>query len=188
MIDKKTIRERLKKELAKISQQAYEEKSNRIAHSLFSQNQWKKSDTIGITISRFPEVDTYSIIKQGWTEGKQMVVPKCEPKTKQMHFFKLESFDQLETVYFGLLEPNPTTTMKVDQKAIQLLIVPGLAYTRGGYRLGFGGGYYDRFLQSYAGETMSLAFSEQLQDELPIEQHDLSVEQIITDHEVIICE
>ena len=68
---------------------------------------------------------------------------------------------------------------------IDLLIVPGLAYTQAGYRLGFGGGYYDRFLRDYDGKTISLAFNCQMIPQIDLEEHDLPVSKIITNTEVI---
>ena len=64
-----------------------------------------------------------------------------------MDFRVLENFDQLETVYFSLLEPIESQTTLIDPQEIELLLVPGLAFTKAGFRLGVGGGYYDRFLE-----------------------------------------
>jgi 5-formyltetrahydrofolate cyclo-ligase len=75
--------------------------------------------------------------------------------------------------------------MEVDASRIDLMIVPGLAYTREGYRLGFGGGYYDRYLQNYHGKTISLAFNEQLVPNFLVEEHDIPVSEIITNLGVI---
>ena len=79
-----------------------------------------------------------------------------------MDFRILDCFDQLESVYFGLLEPIESKTKKVEPKEIDLMIVPGLGFDKDGFRLGVGGGYYDRFLQNYNGNTLSLAFQEQM--------------------------
>ena len=141
---------------------------------------------IGITISSPPEVDTFQIIRKAWDEGKQIVIPKCLPKERKMDFRKLERFDQLESVYSGLLEPIESKTNLVEPSDIDLLIVPGIAFDSEGFRMGFGGGYYDRFLQSFKGNTVSLAFREQIVSNLPKEDHDIPVEKIITDEEIFI--
>ena len=83
---------------------------------------------IGITISIPPEVDTYQIIRNAWDEGKRIVIPKCLAENRQMDFRELERFDQLESVYFGLLEPIESETNLVEPKDIDLLIVPGIAF------------------------------------------------------------
>ncbi|MFL6562555.1 MAG: 5-formyltetrahydrofolate cyclo-ligase, partial [Bacillus sp. (in: firmicutes)] len=97
----------------------------------------------------------------------------------------LNEFSQLESVFYGLFEPKEEVTKEVDADRIDLMIVPGLAYTKEGYRLGFGGGYYDRYLQNYHGMTISLAFTDQLVPQFLVEEHDVPVSQIITNHGVI---
>jgi len=180
MIEKNAFRKEMKGKLQAISKAHYEHYSYQIAQTLYEDSLWKSAQMIGITISNPPEVDTYQIIRQAWKEGKTIVIPKCLPKEKRMDFRVLERFDQLESVYFNLLEPIAEKTKKVDPSEIELLIVPGLAFTKDGYRLGVGGGYYDRFLQHYKGKTASLAFQVQIVNQLPKEPHDLPVEKLIT--------
>jgi 5-formyltetrahydrofolate cyclo-ligase len=185
MEDKILIRKRMKAALSKLPNQTYEDYSNRIATTLYQQEEWNQSDIIGITISRAPEVDTYPIIKKAWECGKKVVVPKCDPKEKLLSFRTLTDFSQLESVYFGLLEPIIEETSQINPEEIDLLIVPGLAFTRDGFRLGFGGGFYDRFLANFTGKTISLAFNEQIISHFPIEKFDIPVSKIITTNEVI---
>lgn len=184
-MNKKQLRQEMREKLASISKQLYEEKSYNIAERLYKESNWLNAKTVGITISKPPEVDTYQIIRKAWEQGKTVVVPKCIPSNKQLVFRCLEDFNQLETVYFGLLEPKESITRKVEPNEIDLLIVPGLSFTKVGFRLGVGGGYYDRFLENYQGDKISLAFDIQIVPDLPVEEHDLPVDKIITDHEVI---
>jgi 5-formyltetrahydrofolate cyclo-ligase len=179
-MNKKEFRSFVLGELKKLSKPEYEQFSYEIANQLFADEFWKKAKTIGITVSNYPEVDTYQIIRKAWEQNKRVVVPKCHPKEKQMSFHELKQFTQLESVYYGLLEPIEALTSKVESVDIDLLIVPGLAFSNEGYRLGFGGGYYDRFLSDFKSNTVSLAFPIQLKDRLPIEKHDLPVQKIIT--------
>ncbi|PLR76955.1 5-formyltetrahydrofolate cyclo-ligase [Bacillus sp. V3-13] len=185
---KSEIRKMVKERLAALNKPLYEDKSYRIATKLFQDRSWLEAKTIGVTISNFPEVDTYQIIRKAWELGKRVVVPKCVPAQKQLIFRTLESFAHLESVFFGLYEPVEELTTPVDGETIDLLIVPGLAFGRSGFRIGFGGGYYDRFLAGYHGETISLAFREQMFEELPVEEHDLPVAKIITETEVIVAD
>ncbi|NMH69696.1 5-formyltetrahydrofolate cyclo-ligase [Bacillus sp. RO3] len=184
-----------KKELRKLQLQSLkvmdhtevQQKCFRIEQSLFESPEWKNSNTVAVTISKPPEVDTWNIIKRGWEEGKTMVVPKCFPKNHELVFYELHDFVQLEQSYFNLYEPDPDKSTAVNNKTIELIIVPGLAYTETGYRLGFGGGYYDRLLSAYSGITISLAFEEQMVGTLPIESFDMPVGTIITDKGRIDC-
>ena len=185
MVDKNSIRSQMKETLSAISKPFYEDYSYKIASQLFMDENWKKAQVIGITVSKPPEVDTYQIIRAAWELGKQVVVPKCYPREKKLSFRRLEEFAQLESVFYGLLEPKIDVTEEVSRDQIDLLIVPGLAFTKAGYRLGFGGGYFDRFLKGFSGNTLSLAFSEQMISEFPIEDHDVPVSKIITNDGVI---
>lgn len=185
MEDKRILRKRIQQQLSEITRPEYEHNSYEIAQRLFSEESWEQAEIIGVTISKVPEVDTYQIIRKAWQENKQIVIPKCYPEDKTMSFRTLKAFNQLESVFYGLLEPIEKQTKEVPKQNIDLLIVPGLAFTRDGYRLGFGGGYYDRFLQDYHGKALSLAFNLQLVSELPIEQHDIPIKRIITAEETI---
>jgi len=185
LTSKRFLRTILQQDLQKKPQQQYENQSTQIATRLFQTEEWRDATTIAITISRTPEVDTYPIIREAWEAGKTIVVPKCHKETRTMTFHRIQSFEQLETVFFGLLEPIVSQTVEVHKSKIDLVIVPGLGYTSKGYRIGFGGGYYDRFLSDYEGNTISLAFPEQIIPSLPLEPHDIPVKKLITSEEVI---
>jgi 5-formyltetrahydrofolate cyclo-ligase len=185
MNEKNLVRKKMRETLAALPKPYYEDYSDKIAKNLYNLENWSQAKMIGITISKPPEVDTYQIIRAAWESGKEVVIPKCLPKEKLLSFRKITNFSQLESVFYGLLEPKIEETIEVKPEDIDLLIVPGLAYTRNGYRLGFGGGYYDRFLTDYKGNTLSLAFHIQVIPQFDIEHHDIPVSKIITNHEVI---
>lgn len=185
MAGKNEIRQEMKEKLLKISKPVYEDYSYKIACRLFEQKDWLGAHSIGITVSKYPEVDTYHIIHKAWELGKRVAVPKCVPEKKRLTFRTLTDFSQLESVFYGLLEPIPEKTKEVQAIQLDLLIVPGLAYTKTGLRLGFGGGYYDRFLSDYSGKTLSLAFNEQIISDIPVKDHDIPVAKIITPDRVM---
>jgi len=187
-MDKKNFREMIKQKLSTIDEHTYQKWSSQIANELFQSKDWKKANTIGITISRGREVDTTQIIEQAWKEGKNIAVPKCYPNDKQMKFRYIRSFNQLESVYFGLLEPIIRETEPCEQHEIDLLIVPGIVFDQYGYRIGYGGGYYDRYLTSFEKNTLSLAFSCQMVDKVPTEKHDIRVSKIVTEQGMILCQ
>lgn len=179
------LRNEMKEKLAALEQPEYEQYSYMIANQLFKQPMWIDAETIGITISRKPEVDTWQIIRKGWELGKRIVVPKCEPSTKEMTFRVLTTFTQLEKIYYHLFEPIEKETEAVAQKEIDLLLVPGLLFCQNGFRIGFGGGYYDRYLTTFTGKTASLAFSFQVVEKLPVEDHDIPVQTIMTEKSIL---
>ncbi|WP_102345587.1 5-formyltetrahydrofolate cyclo-ligase [Bacillus sp. Marseille-P3661] len=186
-MNKELFRKEMKDVIQKIPTELHVQWSTQIANHLFNLKEWHEAKTVGITISREKEILTKPIIEEGWKEKKQMAVPKCHPKIKKMTFREITNFEQLEVVYYGLEEPIESITNPIMQENIDLLIIPGLAFDENGYRLGFGGGYYDRYLAGYNGMTIALAFKPQIVQKIPIEQHDLPVNLIITNEKVIQC-
>jgi 5-formyltetrahydrofolate cyclo-ligase len=187
MEEKKQIRKRMQAKLQQLTDEEKQTYDKQIAEKLYELPQWKNADTIAITISKGKEIDTIPIIKQAWSEGKTVSVPKCDPTTKSMAFRQITSFSQLESVYFGLLEPIETVTSEVNKSDMDIIIVPGICFSKNGYRIGYGGGYYDRYLQHVSALTVSLAYCFQVVDSLPIEEHDVPVQMIITNEGVIQC-
>ncbi|MGG0281747.1 5-formyltetrahydrofolate cyclo-ligase [Bacillus pacificus] len=179
--EKLRLRKQIIEHMNSLSRERYTNLSEQIAFSLYAQKEWAEAKTIGITLSMENEVNTYSIIEKAWEEGKKVVVPKCNKETRTMSFRQISNFDQLETVYMNLREPIPALTEEVNTDEIDLQIVPGVAYTERGERIGYGGGYYDRYLMHYKGKTLSLAYSFQMVDHIPIEPFDQNIEKIITE-------
>jgi len=185
MDEKKKIRRLMKEQLLHQMGSIREAKSEAIFDKAIALAELKHASCIGITISRDFEVNTRKLIEQAWLLSKKVAVPRCIPTTRKLDFYLLSSFDQLEIVYAGLLEPKVEETEIILSKDIDLLIVPGVAFTEGGDRLGFGGGYYDRFLPNYEGELLALAFDFQIVPFVPLEDHDVPVDLIVTEERVI---
>lgn len=129
---------------------------------LFEQQAWLEAKTIAVTMSMGFEVDTHPIILRGQEEGKQVLVPRTLPG-HQMEFVTVDEASKFEETHFGVLEPVGGKVLSPEQ--IDLVIVPGVAFTKEGKRLGFGGGYYDRYLAGYHGSTIALAMDVQLADD-----------------------
>lgn len=180
-MDKKTIRSNMKKRLNKLSNEEYIERSLIIHEKLLREPSIIEGNTIAITISNFPEVDTHELIQALWKANKRVAVPKCNPDTKEMTFYIFQSFEQLESVYYNLLEPIEELTQKVSKEELDVIIVPGIVFDLNGFRIGFGGGYYDRYLPGFNGHLISLAFHEQVVATVPKQSYDVPVRLIITD-------
>lgn len=186
-MEKSTLRKITLQVLNNLDLLEHQQKSDKIHKKLLVEESIKKAQVIGITLSSFPEVDTWGLIEELWKRGKRVVVPKCEPLTRGMTFYEIESFGQLEVVYMKLNEPIPNVTKKIEALLIGVLIVPGIVFNKKGYRIGFGGGYYDRFLSGYDGITIALAFNNQIVEEVPVERYDLPVDYILTEVTRIEC-
>lgn len=155
------------------------QESARLYNQLFSSSEWENSSVIATTMSGGIEVDTTPVIKQATLESKTIVIPKTLPNW-QMEFQILDFQTQLVKSKFDVLEPENGITVSKD--SIDLILVPGLGFAdAGNFRLGFGGGYYDRFLDDYSGKTISLVLSVQHfeQPGWPVESHDIPIQTLI---------
>ena len=184
-LDKKQLRKVAKEKLAGIPDDERKEINVKLVRNLTATDWWNEAVVIGVTVSGDLEWDTKPIIRQAWQEGKTVAVPKCIPETRKLDFYKLEDFNQLEESFFQLLEPIPEQTEKLEKHSIELLVVPGLLYDARGYRIGFGGGYYDRFLANFPNRSVSILHSGQWIDEIPNGPYDIPVQQLITENGVV---
>lgn len=180
-LDKKEIRNIVRRHLMEMEQETYLSRSSRIQDKLLQEPSIIEGKTIAVTMSRFPEVETRRIIETLWEIGKTVCVPKCNPTTSEMVFYAISNFSQLEKVYMDIEEPIIGHTERILKEQMDVIIVPGVVFNETGYRIGFGGGYYDRYLDQFAGQKISLAFDEQVKDYIPIEVHDIPVDIILTD-------
>jgi len=130
------------------------------------------------TYLSFPhEFQTQELIEQALKDGKKVLIPKTY--TKGRMDFVVYDPQQLVKTAFGLLEPQGDLEV-VDASQIDLIHVPGLAFTTEGYRIGYGGGYYDRYLEHFPGHTLSTIYPCQIQDFIP-EDHDIPVQEVLID-------
>lgn len=136
---------------------------------------FQQARSIGIYCAMPHEVNTWPLIEHMSAE-KVVGVPVVVHK--QLRFQQVTPKTQYQKSAFGILEPQAASPIEVQQ--FDLLVVPGVAFTHSGQRLGYGGGFYDRLLSHYTGPTVSLAFRRQLLDQLPIEPHDQLIQHILT--------
>ena len=130
------------------------------------------------TYLSFPhEFQTQELIEQALKDGKKVLIPKTYPKGRMD--FVVYNPQQLVKTSFGLLEPQGDLEV-VDASQIDLIHVPGLAFTTEGYRIGYGGGYYDRYLEHFSGHTLSTVYPCQIQDFIS-ENHDIPVQEVLID-------
>lgn len=130
------------------------QRDRELFHRFIGLEAYQKAQTLA-TYLAFPfEFDTSLLLEQAQKDGKQVVVPKVYGQGK-MIFVSYDAAD-LKTSTFGLKEPR--SNQAVDKSLIDLIHVPGLAFNHDGYRLGFGGGYYDRYLADFTGSTVSTVY------------------------------
>ncbi|HHZ12396.1 MAG: 5-formyltetrahydrofolate cyclo-ligase [Caldicoprobacterales bacterium] len=163
--------------------------NNRNIRALFS------TITYGYTPQNFmsyvnigKEVNTRNIIECLLLDGKKVSVPICVTETTRLIASQIYDLAELAPSHFGLLEPIAEFVRQVDPKEIEVVLVPGLAFDRRGNRLGYGKGYYDRFLIKLSPRALKigLAYSFQIIDEVPIDDFDIPLDIIVTEREIIV--
>jgi 5-formyltetrahydrofolate cyclo-ligase len=157
-----------------------------IFNSLIKSEWYKKANTIFAFVSFKSETDTHKIIKYAIHDGKTICVPRIKSKQKGIEIFKIDNFDQLEKGYFGILEPIESC-LAVESKDIDLILMPGVAFDRQGGRLGYGAGFYDRFLSKInrSVDKIAVAYHFQVLDNIPMDEHDVRIDGIVTEEETI---
>ena len=144
---------------------------------------WREARLVLTYVSFGTEVDTHALMRAAWQAGKQVAVPRCR-RSHTLDFFVISSEDDLELGFRGLMEPSPDCghPLTTPQLVGSVCIVPGLVFDADGYRIGYGGGYYDRFLAFYPGEKIALVRGQQLSgNPLPRDEHDVPVDWLVSD-------
>ena len=189
-MNKRELRSIYMKKRSAISEDSIKSMSKLIESSLFSLDLYKNSSVIMTYVNFGNEVITENIIRHSLNLEKTIGVPITIPKTRELIVSELRDFDkELELGVYNILTPKKEYIREIKPSKIDLVLVPGIAFDRKGYRVGYGGGYYDRFLCKINENaiTIALAFSMQLIDYVPKGYYDLPVDYILTEKELIKC-
>ena len=189
MDDAKNLRRReLMQARAALADEEREAIDAAIAANIVALPEYQQAELVLPYLSFGAEIDTRTIICDAWAQGKTVALPRCVEGTRLMRWFKVESFDGLVKSRFGVDEPaeNPALEVNPAQAENALALVPGLEFDHLGYRLGYGGGFYDTFLAEFAGASAGLCRDPFLQAE-PIKHdvHDLPAGIVVTNTQVI---
>ena len=161
-----------------ISEAQLLERSTAIEQLVLSIDRIHQAGSVFVYVSSGSEVRTHELIAAMLTQGKTVSVPRVLPGPGEMQPIVIHALDDFAPGRFGI--PEPTTHEHFD-KTPDVTIVPGLAFTRTGIRLGQGGGYYDRYLEQHpATYKVGLSFNEQLAEALPASEHDVHMDEVVT--------
>ncbi|MBU5592805.1 5-formyltetrahydrofolate cyclo-ligase [Clostridium sp. MSJ-4] len=140
------------------------------------------SNTIFIYVSYKNEVDTHEIIKESLKLNKKVCVPRVISKEEGMKAIYISSLEDLKPSSMGILEPEYDESKIVSIEDIDASFIPGLAFDMHGGRLGYGGGFYDRFLKDIkkGSKKIALAYSNQILDNIPMDETDIRIDYIIS--------
>ena len=183
---KRTLRKEMRTRRAALSQVETERSSEQIAQRVTMLSEWQSARIVHVFIGSLPgEVRTDRLISDCFRRNCRVMVPVVDQSTRSMRSVWLRSLDDLISTSWGGREP--ATTEAADESAIDVVIVPGVAFDRTGHRLGMGGGYYDRFLSHIHAPRIAVAHATQVIDHVPVETPDESVDIIVTPDETIVC-
>lgn len=181
---KKVLREALINKRSSLSKEKAALKSRQIFTELRATTLYKEAERVMLYIAFRNEVHTEEIIDDLLQRGKRVFIPITVHSTKAIILSELKNpIEDLQPGNFGVLEPKPEAVREVDPSLLDLVLVPGVGFDKKGYRIGYGAGYYDRFLPRLSPDipTVGLAYQLQLVDELPIDQYDYPLQYIITE-------
>ena len=172
---KAELRKKILQEMKALSQEQKQAIDQALTERLLQHPFYQEAKVIATYLSFPHEFQTQGLIEQALKDGKKVLIPKTYPKGRMD--FVVYHPQQLVKTSFGLLEPQGDLEV-VEPSQIDLIHVPGLAFTTEGYRIGYGGGYYDRYLEHFAGHTMSTIYPCQVQ-EFNSENHDIPVQEVL---------
>ena len=188
VLEKQRLREECLAAREALSEQERSVLDERITQKLLVTSEYSEATTVLTYVSVSSEVSTRMFIECALRDGKTVAVPRCLPG-HCLEFVAITSLDQLIAAPFGLLEPpKELPALTEEQMDASICIVPALLVDTKGYRLGYGAGFYDRFLSTYPGKKICLAYQQNLsQTMLPHTASDVAVDVVITESDVLTC-
>jgi len=186
MNDKNALRELMKKRRDSLTSSDVKDRSLKIFSNVLSLPAFFSADVVHSYVSsKNNEADTHDLIRWLLKEKKRVVVPIVDMKLKSMRHSEIFSLSELAVSSHGIFEPKMERIVRASE--IEVVLVPAVAVDRRGFRIGFGGGFYDRFLHDMQLPTIALAYDFQVVESVPNENHDHPVSFIVTDTEIIRC-
>lgn len=189
-LDIRPLKQRLRNEIKDWRRSLPPEKKasadQRITQRLLRLKEYQACKLLLTYVSLPIEVDTLALIQQAQIDGKQVAVPRCVEGTRQMEFYLIQGLEDLAPQMFGVLEPVRERCERLERFEESLCVVPALAYDHAGYRLGYGAGYYDRFLSGYQGKVVGITYQKNLCRHLWHGRFDVPVELVVTEKRILV--
>lgn len=183
---KKEYREEVLTRRSDTSNEIREQWNEIIFNKLISSDYYKKSYVIFTFVSFKDEVDTHRFIEYALKDGKKICVPKVPSKKQGMEVYFINSFEDLKKGYFDILEPLEGC-IKASAEEIDFILMPGVAFDKQGNRIGYGAGFYDRFLSQLKRQVpkIALSYDFQLYEKVPTDEFDVRIDGVITETDFI---
>lgn len=187
MSPKRALRQTIRQLRDSLSESERAQKTREIEKKLLELPKFKQAHVILFYASFGSEVPTQKLMEDSLRLGKRVILPITDTETKRLLLREVRDISTLKKNKYGIPEPAKEDSSDIEQDLIDLIIVPGIAFDVCGHRIGYGGGYYDRFLKTISPlvPRISLAFEVQIVPEIPKEDYDLPVDEIITEKRII---
>ncbi len=180
-MSKSQLRARFAEMRRGLSRDYRQKMSIEIQSRLLCCEEYSQADMILTYVSEDSEPDTLGLIHAAFANGKKVAVPKCV-EGNNMEFYFIKSTADLVKGKYGLMEPDTGKCKKAIPTEQSLCVVPALSFDAKGYRLGKGGGYYDRFLKDFKGKSAGFCYNSFLRLTLPKDTFDMPVDIIVTEN------
>lgn len=181
---KQLIRQQMIAQRNAMTTEMVKQKSAAITQKVLMLPEYIEADHVLLYADYRHEVMTKEIFDDAILRKKKVYFPKCNPEYGTMEFYQVVSIRQLENGYKGIKEPvaNSEYLYHHHKEENTIVIIPGVAFDMNGYRIGYGKGYYDRYLQDKRQATaVALSFAQQLVDDVPHEAYDIRMDKIVTE-------
>ena len=175
-MDKKALRREIREKKRAMTEEEIVDRSEKLGQLFVQSEAYRKAKTVYGYLPYNQEVRTVPMLEQALRDGQRVAVPKIYGDT--MKFLYLDDLSKVEKNDMGIPEPIADTPVAEDKTA--LVLMPGLAFTEQGDRMGYGGGFYDRFLAEEPDHpTLALCYAFQIVDSLPTEEFDIPVDTVL---------
>lgn len=175
-MDKKELRRIIREKKRAMTENEIVSASEKLGELFRSCGAYQKAKTIYGYLPYNQEVRTVPMLEQAMRDGKRVAVPKCYGD--EMKFIYMDDLSKVEKGYAGI--PEPVADEPVADDTTALVLMPGLAFTRNGDRMGYGGGFYDKFLAAEPTHpTVALCYDFQMVEQLPTEEYDIPVDTVL---------
>jgi 5-formyltetrahydrofolate cyclo-ligase len=164
-----------------LTPQEKREKDELIFRQIIQSRYYQQAETLICFVSTAIEIDTHRLIHHAWRQGKRVAVPKCLDDRGRMRFYYIRSLEDLEKARFSLWEPDPSRCEALRTYENSICIVPGFSFDPYGFRLGYGKGYYDRFLSKYSEIKIGICYNNCVAPALPHGRYDVPVNYLFTE-------
>lgn len=179
LLNKKELRAQMKRQRTSLSAAERTEQNTAICQRVLQDAAFQQAKTVFCYCATAEELDTRPILEQALADGKRLCLPRTRGKG-MMDACEITDLAQLKPAAYGILEPDASCAA-IEPAQIDLCIVPCLAADTQGFRLGYGGGYYDRFLPRTAAMRMLLCADARVLEQIPKEPFDVSCDLMITE-------